>query len=155
MKPSFLAPILSACVFAASLAAAQSHTSMAQQILSLLHQQEVAAGAHDTDAFLATYFHDASLVFVSDGEIIHGFDALRDQQLKWWKNGKSDVVYSELGQPEIVRLDDHTALVTQQLASHRTMPDGNARDNRFVVTSIFRKFPIGWRVTYCHESHTP
>lgn len=90
-----------------------------------------------------------------DGEIIHGFEALREQQLKWWQNGKSDVVYTELGQPTIVNLDDHTALVTQQLASHRIMPDGKTRDNQFVVTSIFRKFPTGWRVSYCHESHTP
>jgi ketosteroid isomerase-like protein len=91
----------------------------------------------------------------SDGKIIHGFEALREQQIKWWKNGKSDVVYTEQGKADIISLDKHTALVTQQLASHRTMPDGRPRENKFVVTSIFTKFPAGWRVTYCHESHTP
>lgn len=155
MKQRNFATTFFTCLFAAILAPAQSDSFVARQILPLLHQQEVAAGAHDTDAFLASYLHDASLVFVTDGEIIHGFDALREQQLKWWKNGKSDVVYTEEGKPDIVSLDDDTALVTQQLASHRAMPDGKTRDNKFVITSIFRKLPAGWRVTYCHESHTP
>jgi hypothetical protein len=64
MTPRIFAIVFSACVLAPSFAPAQSSSSIAQQILPLLHQQEVAAGAHDTDAFLATYLHDASLVFV-------------------------------------------------------------------------------------------
>jgi len=150
-----LANIFATCLLAASVAPAQSKPSVAQQILPLLHQQVVAANAHDTDSFLATFLHDPSITFVFNGQIIRGFDNLREQQLKWWKNGKSDAVYIEQGQPEIDGLDAHTALVTQELASHRTMPDGKPHDDKFVITSIWQKLPAGWRVTYCHESHTP
>jgi ketosteroid isomerase-like protein len=155
MKPG-ISCVFATCLCAAAFAPAQSsNPSVAQHILPLLHEQEVAANAHDTDRFLATYLHDPSLVFIFNGQIIQGFDTLHKQQLKWWKSGKSDVVYTEQAQPDIVALDARTALVTQRLASHRTMPGGSPHDDRFVVTSIWKKLPAGWRVTYCHESHTP
>jgi len=148
-----LSHLFAACVCGTSFAAAQSNASIAKQILPLLHQQEVAANAHDTDAFLASFDHDSSLVFIVNGEVIQGFAALHEQQLKWWKNGKSDVVYTEQTKPQVMVLDSHAALVTQQLASHRTMPDGTTHDDTFVITSIWKKLSAGWRVTYCHESH--
>ncbi|MGA9586999.1 MAG: hypothetical protein WBQ95_16815 [Terracidiphilus sp.] len=155
MKPG-TSCVFATCLCVAAFASAQSNNlSVAQQILPLLHEQEVAANAHDTDRFLATYLHDPSLVFILDGEIVQGFDALHRDQLAWWKSGKSDVVYTEQAQPNIVVLDVLTALVTQQLGSRRTMPDGTAHADRFVITSIWRRLPTGWRVTYCHESHTP
>lgn len=126
--------------------------SVEQQILPLLSKQMVAANAHDTDGFLATYSHDASLIFAVNGEVIRGFDKLHEQQLKWWNNGKSDVVYTEPAPPELIRLGAETELVTQQLASHRTLPDGKPSDGRFAITSIWQRRPEGWRVIYCHES---
>jgi hypothetical protein len=49
---------------------------------SSLHEQVVAANAHDTDGLLATFFHNASRRFVINGEIIRGFDNLHEQQFK-------------------------------------------------------------------------
>ncbi len=146
--------IFATSLFVATFVQAQSRPAALQQILPLLQQEVIAANAHDTDAFLATYIHDPSLIFIVDGEVIHGFTNLREQQLKWWRNGKSDVVYSEQADPEIVSLDARVALVTQQLATHRTLPDGTSHDDKFVVTSIWELRPAGWRVAYCHESHT-
>ncbi|HEY2469328.1 MAG TPA: nuclear transport factor 2 family protein [Terracidiphilus sp.] len=145
-------PILALVLFVPVLSQAKSEPSIEQQILPLLNKQMLAANAHDTDAFLATYSHDVSLVFAVNGEVIRGFENLREQQLKWWNNGKSDVVYSEPAPPEFLRLGSETVLVTQQLASHRTLPDGKPSDGRFAITSIWQRLPAGWRVIYCHES---
>ena len=112
----------------------------------------VAANAHDTDRFLTTFFHDASLIFVINGEVIRGFDNLHERQLKWWNYGKSDATYTEQTPPDFVGLNSKTVLVTQQLASHRTIPDGKPSEGKFVVTTIWRRLPAGWRVIYCHES---
>jgi ketosteroid isomerase-like protein len=139
-------------LFVAGLARAQSTSSMADQILPLLNEQLLAANAHDADRFLATYVHGPNLVFIANGQIIHGWDALHDQQLKWWKNGKSDVVYAQESQPEVAVLDPETVLVTQQITAHRTGPDGKPTDSTAAITTIWRRLPIGWRVTYGHES---
>jgi ketosteroid isomerase-like protein len=73
-------------------------------------------------------------------------------KLKWWKNGKSDVVYNQQSEPEIISLDSQTALVTEQMTAHRTSPDEKPTTGTFVISSIWRKLPAGWRVTYGHES---
>lgn len=144
--------LLVACLFVTGLARAQSTSSIAAQILPLLNDQLLAANSHDTDPFLATYVHSPDLVFIANGQIIRGWDNLHDQQLKWWKNGKSDVVYAQESQPEVAVLDSETALVTQQMTAHRTGPDGKPSDGTAVITTIWRRLPVGWRVTYGHES---
>lgn len=130
---------------------ARSKLSAKDQILSLLTEQMLAANEHDADRFLATYIHSSDLIFIANGEIIRGWDGLRDQQLKWWRNGKSDVVYTRLTPPEIMSLDPQTVLVTEETATHRTS-DGKPSDGMFVVTTIWRQTPVGWRVIYGHES---
>lgn len=145
-------PVLVFWLSALTFLQAQSKLSVEQQIRPLLNQQMLAANAHDTDRFLATYIHDASLIFAVNGQVIRGYDSLHEQQLKWWNNGKSDVVYSEQSPPEFIRLGPKTALVTEQMASHRTLPNGKPSDGRFAVTTIWQQLPVGWRVVYCHES---
>jgi ketosteroid isomerase-like protein len=145
--------LLLVCLLAATVARAQSRPSAAKQILPLLQEQMVAANAHDTDSFLAPFLHDASLIFVINGEIIHGFDNLHVQQLKWWNQGKGGATYTEPAPPDFIGLSSKAVLVTQQLASHRTMPDGKPSEGKLVVTTIWRRIPAGWRVIYCHESH--
>ena len=143
---------LFAGLFVTGLARAQSTSSTADQILPLLNEQMLAANAHDTDRFLATYLHSPDLVFIANGQIVRGWDSLRQQQLKWWKDGKSDVAYAQQSQPEITNLDSETVLVTQQMMSHRTSPDGEPSDGTFIVTTIWRHLSVGWRITYGHES---
>lgn len=145
--------LLLVCLFAVTVAQAESKPSAARQILPLLHEQMVAANAHDTDRFLATFLDDASLIFVIDGEVIRGFDNLHEQQLKWWNQGRSGATYAEQAPPDFISLSSKAVLVTQQLSSHRAMPDGTPREVKVVVTTIWRRLPAGWRVTYCHESH--
>jgi len=142
------------CLLAVTVAQAQSRSSAVQQIRTLLHEQNLAANAHDTDHFLATFLHDDSLIFVINGQLIQGFNRLHEQQLQWWSNGKSDVTYTELAPADVISLGSRTILATQQLASHRTMRDGKPREGELVVTTIWRRLPAGWRVIYCHESHS-
>ncbi|MEO6969009.1 MAG: hypothetical protein ABI132_11245 [Rhodanobacteraceae bacterium] len=85
-----------------------------------------AANAHDTDAFMAPFLHQPSLVFVIDGETIRGWDALHAQQLKWWRNGKSDAVYTPSGNAEFMPLAADLMLTTTTHASRRTLANGKA-----------------------------
>ena len=146
--------IFLACVLPAALCQVQSNRSVKDQILGLLTDQLLAANTHDTDRFLATYVHSPDLIFIANGKIIRGWDDLRNQQLKWWKNGKSDIVYTRQAQPGIMSLDPKTVLVTEEMAGRRTSPDRKPSDGTFIVTTIWRLLPVGWRVIYGHESRT-
>jgi len=133
---------------------AQSSNSAAieSQLKPLMDEQAAAANAHDTDRFLRTYLHAPQTIFIVNGETVRGFDALHAQQLKWWKDGKSDVVYREVEQREFLALDHDAVLTTQHLSAHGTGADGRPRDNHGVLSSLWRRTPDGWRVTYAHES---
>lgn len=116
------------------------------------HFQEMfaAANAHDTDRHLASYLHSPALVFVANDQEIHGWDALREQQLKWWQNGKSDAVYTVVGEPEYTMPARDVVLQTYFLDSHRAGAD--TRSARLSVTDVWQKRAEGWRVIYAHES---
>ncbi len=148
-----LLPILGACILFAGCAPVKTDAPSAQrQIQPLMDAMAVAANAHDTDAYMAFYQHSPSLIFAIDGRIIRGWDALHAQQLIWWKNGKSDVVYTPSVAPEFEVLTPDLVVSTQMLSSRRTAPDGKISTGTFVVTSVWKRLPQGWRIVYGHES---
>lgn len=133
------------CVYAAP-------STSQQQVQPLVDASERAANAHDTDAYMAFFRKSPDIVFAINGRIIHGWDALHAQQSIWWKNGKSDVVYTATAAPAFDTLAPDTVLVTQQMSSRRTGVDGKPSLGTFVVTSIWKLLPEGWRIIYAHES---
>ena len=63
--------------------------------------------------------------------------------MKWWQNGKATSVYTELMPAEITILGPRSLLVTQQLTSLRTLPDGSASDCQSALTIIWELEPEG------------
>lgn len=149
MLPGF---VLAGVACAASLSAHAGPPPARQAIEPLVTKMSQAANRHDTDAYMALFRKSPNLVFAIDGRIIRGWDALRAQQLAWWKNGKSDAVYSATAAPEFDTLAPGTVLVTQQMSSRRTGTDGKPSLGTFVVTSVWKRLPEGWRIVYGHES---
>jgi ketosteroid isomerase-like protein len=123
-----------------------------QSIRSIMTQMMQAANAHDTDRFMAGFLRSPSLVFATNGVVLHGWNALYAQQLKWWHHGKSDVHYSQKGPTEFMALAPDVEITTQRLYSRRTLPNHKVSTSAFVVTSVWRRLPQGWRILYGHES---
>ncbi|MGH8125151.1 MAG: nuclear transport factor 2 family protein [Rhodanobacteraceae bacterium] len=149
-----LAVVAMVCVvlFAGS-AFAQPASSSAEQAIGQLEAKMLqAANAHDTDAFMASMLHSSSLVLVFNGKVIRGWNALHAQQLKWWRNGKSDATYAHRSPPEFMALAPGVELVTLLNVSSRTGPDGKVSTGTFVVTDVWQHLPQGWRIVYSHES---
>lgn len=148
----------SACLLAAvtllpGVVRAQSAaTSPRRQIQPLLDAMEVAARTHDTDRFLAPYLHDSTLVLVFNGVATKGFDQVRALQLKWWNNGKSDVVYRKRGPTGFEVLTPGIVVATDTMSSSRTDSAGVVHGGDFAVTMVWQKRPEGWRIVYAHES---
>lgn len=123
-----------------------------QQIRPLLDEMMLAANAHDTNRFLATYLHQPTLVFVFNGDVTKGWDRVQALQLKWWNNGKSDVVYTERSPVEFTVLSPNVAVVVKPMTSRRTLPSGEVSTGNFAVTEVWQKRAEGWRVIQVHES---
>ena len=126
-----------------------------QEIEPLLAEMMTAANAHDTDRFMDAYMRDPSFVFVINGTVMNGWDAVRAQQLKWWNNGKSDVVYSYVGEPEFTVLSSDAAVVTERMSARRTLANGQTTTGELAVTMMMQKRPEGWRAVQVHESTVP
>lgn len=139
-------------LFAGS-ACAQSGSSEAEQaIRPQMAKMFQAANAHDTDAFMATMVRGPRLVFAINGEVIHGWDALHAQQLKWWNNGKSKAKYAQHGAPAFMALGPDVEIVTWPLVGSGTAHSAKATTSDFVVTYVWQRLPQGWRIVYGHES---
>lgn len=123
-----------------------------RQIQPLLDEMMLAANAHDTNRFLATYLHQPALVFVFNGVVTKGWDSVQALQLKWWNNGKSDVTYSQRAPSEFTVLSPVVAVVTNPMASRRTLPSGEVSTGEFTVTMVWQKRAEGWRIVQVHES---
>lgn len=122
------------------------------ELTPILAQMEAIANKHDVNAFMEFYEKSPSMVFVFNGSEIHGFEALKAEQAKWWQDGKSDVVYTREAAPEFTLLGPDAAVVTLQESSMRTLPDGAKSRGTVVITEVFERRPEGWRIVYSHES---
>jgi uncharacterized protein (TIGR02246 family) len=141
-----------AMLFGGTAAAQSAAPSPQRQIQPLLDEMQVAANAHDTDRFLAAYLHDSTLVLVFNGVVTTGFDQVRSLQLKWWNNGRSDVVYRKLGPTGFRVLTPDIVLAIDTMASSRSDSTGTVHTGEFAVTMIWEKRPEGWRIVHAHES---
>lgn len=129
-------------------AATSAENAIRPQMAKMLE----GANARDTDAFMASMVRSPDLVFAIDGEVIHGWDALHAQQLKWWRDGTGRARYAESAAPGFMALGPSVEIVTWPLASRRTTAAGKTSTRRFVVTYVWQRLPRGWRIVYGHES---
>lgn len=140
-------------IFCMGGAFAQAPPPSAQhQIEAAITKMKRAAQAHDTDVFMTAYQRSPDLIFVINGQVIHGWKALHAQQLVWWRGGKSDVVYTDTAPTQFTQLAPDVWVSTRTISSRRTGADGKPSVGHFAVTEIWRKFPEGWRIVYGHES---
>ncbi len=101
---------------------------------------------------MSHYLRSPSLVVVFDDAATYGWQAVHDQQLRWWDNGKSRAVYRLRSPPEITVIGEDLATTSQALAVTETLADGNNRGANLVVTSVWKKVPTGWHIVQEHES---
>ena len=144
--------LMSGVLIAACAHAVGREPAAQQQIRHLWDKMQRAANAHDTDRFMAPFARGPDLIFAVNGKVIHGWNALHAQQLRWWHNGKSDARYAQDGGLEFMALGAGAEISTASFTSHRTGPDGKTSTGRFVVTYVWKKMPRGWRIVYGHES---
>jgi len=143
---AFLVPAVAAAQSADDLASARA------EITPLFAEMQAAAKVHDTDRHLAFYAREPSLLFIINDQRITGWETLRIKQRQWWNDGRSDVVYTPMGEPDYRMLGPGLVVVTYFLTSRRTLASGEIRVSGFGISAIWQKRPEGWRIIYAHES---
>ncbi len=127
-------------------------TAARKEIIPLFEAMQAAANAHDAEKHLSFYAREPSLLFVINDEAIVGYDALLAKQRQWWQNGKTDVKYKLVGEPDFKMAAPGLVMVTYFLTSRRTLPDGKTRATRFGISALWQKRAEGWRIIHAHES---
>jgi ketosteroid isomerase-like protein len=125
-----------------------------EAVSPLLAELESSANAHDTDRHMAAYANDPALTFVFNGELIRGWDALRDQQRKWWNDGKATGSYRYLAGGIVESLADDLGITTFLIAARKAMPDGKMIERTLAYSALWRRRNGGWRIIFAHESST-
>ena len=133
-------------------AQSDSLSSARAEILPLFEAMEAAANAHDAEKHVSFYAKEPTLLFVINDRKIKGWDALLEQQRQWWQNGKTDVKYELIGEPDFRMPAPGLVMVTYFLTSHRALPGGQTSDSKFGISALWQKRSEGWRIIYAHES---
>jgi ketosteroid isomerase-like protein len=121
-------------------------------VMPLLAELEASANAHDTDRHMAAYARESSLTFVFNGEIVRGWDQLRELQRQWWSDGNVKGSYTYVDSPIFEVLGDDAGLTTFLIAARKDAVDGSVVEKRLAYSALWRRLPEGWRITFAHES---
>ena len=141
-----------ACLLAIASTRIAMAASPHMQIQAKLDAMAAAANAHNTDEFLKPFTHGPRLVFVINGQVIRGWNALHAAQLRWWRNGASDARYTRISPTSFMDLAPGVVVTTQEMKSQRSGPDGKTQKNTFAVSTVWRRQHNEWRIAYASES---
>ena len=121
-------------------------------VMPLLIELQASANLHDTDRHMAAYARESSLTFVFNGEIVRGWDQLRELQRQWWSDGKVKGSYTYLDSPIFESLGDDAGLTTFLIAARKEAVDGSVVEKTLAYSALWRRLKEGWRITFAHES---
>jgi ketosteroid isomerase-like protein len=125
-----------------------------EAVTPLLDELEASANAHDTDRHMAAYARDPALTFVFNGEVIRGWDALREQQRRWWNDGKVAGSYKYLDGAIVDSLADDLGMTTVLIAARKVAPDGEIIERTLAHSALWRRRNEEWHIIFAHESST-
>jgi uncharacterized protein (TIGR02246 family) len=124
-----------------------------KDIRAVLDAQATAWNKGDLDGFMAGYWNDEKLTFISGGDITFGWKKTKERYVKRYQaDGK------EMG--KLVFSDFHAEVLSPTAAVVRGKfeltfekeKDDKKKFARGRFTLILKKFPEGWKVTHDHTS---
>jgi uncharacterized protein (TIGR02246 family) len=130
-----------------------AHTPSAdeKEIRAVLDAQVVAWNKGDLDGFMAGYWNDEALTFISGGDMTSGWKKTKERYVKRYQaDGKEmgKLTFSEL---HVETFSPNAAMLRGKFELAFEKDDKKKKaSGRF--TLIVRKFPDGWKITHDHTS---
>jgi beta-aspartyl-peptidase (threonine type) len=124
-----------------------------KELRAVLEAQVKAWNKGDLDGFMAGYWNDEQLSFISGGDITFGWKKTKERYVKRYQaDGKEmgKLAFSELHvetfSPNAAMMRGKFELVFEK------EKDDKKKTARGRFTLILRKFPDGWKITHDHTS---
>ncbi|HEV3383310.1 MAG TPA: nuclear transport factor 2 family protein [Gemmata sp.] len=120
-------------------------------VRAVLDAQVTAWNKADIDGFMAGYWKDEKLTFISGGDITKGWEPTRERYIKKYQaDGKDKMGKLSFNELHVEILSPAAAMVHGRFELVR----GEKTDwGRF--TLAFRKLPEGWKIIHDHTSVPP
>lgn len=116
-------------------------------IRAVLDTQVVAWNKGDLPGFLAGYWNDDKLFFISGGKSVEGFKAVKERYEKAYQGDGREIGKLKFGELHVEMLAPGAALVPgkwEVTTSKETVSGW--------YTLVLKKFPDGWKITHDHTS---
>lgn len=123
-----------------------------ERIREVLDAQVSAWNKGDLDGFMAGYWHDEQLTFISGDRITQGWDATRARYLKKYFTPDKDGKLAERGELSFAELqvEGFTPTVAMVRGRYILKLATETATGRFTLS--FLKLPDGWRIRSDHTS---
>jgi ketosteroid isomerase-like protein len=116
-------------------------------VRKVLADQVAAWNKGDLDGFMAGYWNDERMTYISGGKAVRGWKALRDRyKAAYQAEGK------EMGKLAFAELDAEAVGPNAVLVRGKWEVTIAKEAVGGWFTLLFRKFPEGWKVTHDHTS---
>lgn len=124
-----------------------------KDIRAVLDAQVTAWNKGDLDGFMAGYWKDDGLTFISGGDITSGWKKTKERYVKRYQaDGKEmgKLTFSEL---HVEAFSPNAAMLRGKFElAFEKEKDDKKKVARGRFTLILRKFPDGWKITHDHTS---
>lgn len=132
---------------------AQAQPSTIDEINRLLQSLNQSASAMDIDLFASHFWHDPALIYVFNGRVVHGWQAMARQHEDSWADLHQCHFYTE--PPHVVCCETgRTAVATAAGWFSATNHNGERRSGHFILTLTCVRKNGRWLIVQAHESST-
>ena len=121
-------------------------------IRGVLDAQVAAWNTGDLDGFMAGYWRDEKLTFISGDKITQGWDATRERYRKRYFTPDKDGKLAERGELSFAELHVESFSPNAAMVRGRYILKLSNKTDTGRFTLAFRKLPDGWRITSDHTS---
>ena len=132
-----------------------AHTPSAdeKEIRGVLDAQVTAWNKGDLDGFMAGYWNDPALTFISGGDITSGWKKTKERYEKRYKSEGKEMGKLAFSELHVETFSPNAAMMRgkYELVFEKEKDD-KKKTARGRFTLIMRKFPDGWKVTHDHTS---
>jgi ketosteroid isomerase-like protein len=140
--------LIACCLLTSAIvcAAPEQSPNSAAEIQSVLTAQQDAWNRGDINAFMNGYARLPSTIFVSEDEVHHGWDTVRERYRKKYsdRTKMGTLTFSEI---EVIPLSPDSAVVLGRWRLRRADDQPHGR-----FTLVFKHLAEGWRIVLDHTS---
>ena len=124
-----------------------------KDIRAVLDAQAAAWNKGDLDGFMAGYWNDEKLTFISGGGFTQGWKATKERYEKRYKADGKEMGKLTFGELKVESLSGNAAVVLGKFELvFEKEKDDKKKTARGRFTLVMKKFPDGWKVVHDHTS---